>query len=367
MVQFVEIQPSHLYLHRHREYNGITYQIANLFTYHVICKYHKSEEKMSKKIVIIKTHKDEAALALVKDTAAKYGYSVEVYGDLDEAKPHLEDAEIIHGMGMGLLANAPNAKWYCIASAGINGYDADYFDERGVLVSNSSGTYGTTIAEHIIMMATMIMRHMFRFDELRREGKWLSFKEVTDFRTLCGSKILVLGTGNLGATFAGRVRSFEPASIVGVSKSGREVPEFDRVVKLEELDAELPNADLIVMCLPGTPETENVLNKERIALLSKDAIVINVGRGNAIDEDALMDALENDRIAAAALDVFKEEPLPEESPLWKTKNLYITPHVSGQETSHVTRELNMRMFCEDIENYCEGRPLKYAVDLRRGY
>ena len=75
---------------------------------------------MSKKIVIIKTHRDEAALGLVRETAAKYGYTVEVYGDLDEAKPHLEDAEIVHGMGMGLLANAPNAKWYCIASAGLS-------------------------------------------------------------------------------------------------------------------------------------------------------------------------------------------------------------------------------------------------------
>jgi len=323
---------------------------------------------MSKKIVIIKTHQDEAALKLVRDTASKYGYTVEVYGDLEEAKPHLEDAEIVHGMGMGLIAHAPNAKWYCIASAGINGYDADYFDERGVLVSNSSGTYGTTIAEHIVMMATMIMRHMFQFEDLRRQGKWLSFRDVSsDFRTLCGSKILVLGTGNLGATFASRVRSFEPASIIGVSKSGRDVPEFDRVVTMDSLDSELSCADLVVMCLPGTPETENVLSKERIALLSKDAIVINVGRGNAIDEDALMDALENDLISAAALDVFKEEPLPEESPLWKTKNLYITPHVSGQETAAITRELNMRMFCEDLENYCEGRPLKYAVDLRRGY
>lgn len=323
---------------------------------------------MSKKIVVVKFHKDEKAMQLVHETAAKYGYTAELYSTLEEAKPHLEDAEIIHGMGMGLLIHSPNAKWYCIASAGVNGYDADYFDDHGVLVSNSSGTYGTTIAEHIIMMATMIMRHMFRFEDYRRQGKWLGFQEITgDFRTLCGSKILVLGTGNLGATFAERVRSFEPASITGVSRSGKAVPQFDKVVPMEELDAELPKADLVVMCLPGTPETENILNKDRIALLSPDAIIINVGRGNAIDEEALIDALENDRITAAALDVFKEEPLPEDSPLWKTKNLYVTPHVSGQETAAVTRELNMRMFCEDIENYCEGRPLKYAVDLRRGY
>ena len=218
------------------------------------------------------------------------------------------------------------------------------------------------------MMATMIMRHMFEFEKARADNNWLSFKSIgSDFGTLYGSKILVLGTGNLGATFASRVRGFEPKSIVGVSRSGRPVPEFDRVIGMDELDNELPNTDLLVMCLPGTPETENVLSKERIALLPKNAIVINVGRGTAIDEDALADALDNDRIYAAALDVFKEEPLPVESPLWKTKNLYVTPHISGQDTASITREINARMFCEDIENYCNGRPLKYAVDLRRGY
>ena len=121
------------------------------------------------------------------------------------------------------------------------------------------------------------------------------------------------------------------------------------------------------MCLPGTPETENVIDEKRLALLPPHAIIINVGRGSAIDEDALADALENNRLAAAALDVFKEEPLPPESPLWKTKDLYVTPHISGQDTAPITREINARMFSEDIENYCEGRPLKYAVDLRRGY
>lgn len=323
---------------------------------------------MSKKIVVIKAHKDDAAMKLVQDTAAKYGYTAEFYQNLNEAKPHLADAEIVHGMGMGLLKYAPEAKWYCIASAGVNGYDADAFDERGILVSNSSGTYGITIAEHIIMIALMIMRHMFKFEESRKASEWLSFHEIeSDFRTLYGSKILVLGTGNLGATFANRVRSFEPAEIIGVSRSGKSVDEFDRVISISSLDSALPEADLVVMCLPGTPETENILSKERIALLSENAIIINVGRGTAIDEDALAEALENGKIRAAALDVLMEEPLPSDSSLWKTKNLFITPHISGQETASVTRMLNMQMFCDDIENYCEGRPLKYAVDLRRGY
>lgn len=322
----------------------------------------------SKKIVVVKSRIDESQKNLIVETAAKYGYTVEVYSDLNEAKPHLEDAEIIHGLGPDLLNAAPNAKWYAIASAGINGYDADLVESRNMLISNSSGTYGVTIAEHIIMMSLMIMRNMFLYEDARKSHKWIGYPlPQKDMRTLTGSKILILGTGNLGATFAGRVKGFEPESVIGVSRSGNAVPEFDKVIKIEELDSALPNADLVVMCLPGTPETDNIMNAERIGLLSENAILINVGRGTSIDSDALINALENDKIAAAALDVFPEEPLPDDSPFWSVKNLYVTPHISGQDTALITREINARMFCEDIENYCKGLPLKYAVDLRRGY
>lgn len=326
---------------------------------------------MSKKIVVIKSHSDEKNLDLIRETAAKYGYSAEFYTSLDEALPHLEDAEIVQGQGgrgMATLKASPNVKWYCAASAGVNEYDPDYVEQRGILFSNSTGTYGTTISEHIIMVALMIMRRMFEYEEYRVKSEWQDhWIDTRDIGTLAGSRIVVLGTGNLGSTFAERVKSFQPASIIGVSRSGNPVEGFDKIVKIDKIESVLPEADLLVMCLPGTKETENIMNKERISLLSKNAILINVGRGTAIDDEALMDALENDRLAAASLDVFREEPLPSDSPLWTTKHLYVTPHISGQETAPITREINARMFCEDIENYCQGKPLKYAVDLRRGY
>ena len=121
------------------------------------------------------------------------------------------------------------------------------------------------------------------------------------------------------------------------------------------------------LALPGTAETEHILNRQRIALLPETAYVVNVGRGSVVDQDALMDALNQNQLAGAALDVFVPEPLPEDHPLWDTKNLIITPHVSGNLTLGYTRDINVEMFCEDLANYAAGRPLNGLVDRKLGY
>ena len=121
------------------------------------------------------------------------------------------------------------------------------------------------------------------------------------------------------------------------------------------------------MSLPATPETKGILSRERFALLPQDAYIVNVGRGSAIDEDALADNLESGHLAGAALDVFQNEPLPADNRLWKTKNLLITPHVAGNMTLPYTKDKNVKMFIEDLKNFTEGRPLHYLVDRKLGY
>lgn len=156
--------------------------------------------------------------------------------------------------------------------------------------------------------------------------------------------------------------------IRGVSRSGISKEDvFDEMYKVSDLDKLLPGTDVLAMSLPATAETENILNKERLALLPEGAYVVNVGRGSAVDEDALMEALESGHIAGAALDVFKTEPIPEGSRLWNTTNLLITPHVAGNLTLEVTKDRNVEMFCEDLKNYAAGKPLIHLVDRVRGY
>ena len=184
----------------------------------------------------------------------------------------------------------------------------------------------------------------------------------------CGSRSTVLGTGDIGSSFARRVKAMGAKTVVGVSRSGRHVDDaYDAMYTTTQLDQVLPETEILAMALPGTAETEGILSRSRIALLPKEAVVVNVGRGTAIDQDALMEALNAGRLAGAALDVVRPEPLPPEHPLWNTKNLLLTPHLSGFMSLGITRDTAVALFCEDFENYIAGRPLKRLVDRRKGY
>lgn len=144
-------------------------------------------------------------------------------------------------------------------------------------------------------------------------------------------------------------------------------PAFDEIHTNDELDALLPDTDILALALPATGETKGFLSAARLALLPKTAYVVNVGRGSAIDQAALLDALNHDRLAGAALDVFEQEPIPAGDPAWTAKNLLITPHISGQMSLGYTRDRNVQLFCEDLERYGRGEKPLRLVDRRIGY
>ena len=233
------------------------------------------------------------------------------------------------------------------------------------LLSNSNA-YGVTIAEHTVMVTLMLLRQMPAYLDAARAHRWAAPAPV---RSIHGCRVTILGTGDLGGNIARRMRGMGAEKIIGLSRSGkaREAGIFDETYPISQLDRLLSDAELLVMALPNTPETVNILNRERIARLPKNAIVINVGRGSALDQAALAEALNTDRIAGAALDVVDPEPLPENDPLWDTKHLILTPHISGNLTLGYTCDRNVELFCEDLANYAAGRPLSHLVDRKRGY
>ena len=320
---------------------------------------------MGPRIVFVNPHINEDQKKRISLVADKYGASIAFYSSTSPAIPNLADAEIVYGSSPELIEHAPNIKWFCAASAGIDNYvKSGVFEGRDILLTNSSGAFGLTIAEYIIMMSLYMMRRMPEYDKFIREKVWTGYMPI---KNLKDSNIVVLGTGDLGSAFAKRVRAFEPKSLIGVSKSGNPVEHFDRVVKTDDLNDVVSDVDLLVMCLPGTPETTGILSRELIDRMPDSAYVVNVGRGSAVDEDALVSALKEGRLAGATLDVLRTEPLPPESPLWDVPNLYITPHISGQETTDWTKDKNYDMFAEDLENYLSGNPLVYLADIRKGY
>jgi phosphoglycerate dehydrogenase-like enzyme len=136
---------------------------------------------------------------------------------------------------------------------------------------------------------------------------------------------------------------------------------------MADLDAYLPLTDILFMCLPGTPETAGILSEARIASMKKTAVIVNVGRGSAIDQKALIRALNGKRIGGAALDVFETEPLPESDPAWNTPGLLVTTHTAGNMTAAVTRRKNAEQFMENLELYDQGLPMKHVVRRDLGY
>ena len=323
---------------------------------------------MAKKIGVIIEFLNERYRREINETAARCGYEVEYFPSSEAAVGNVDDFEILYGhCSRRVIRSAKSLKWYCCCWAGIDHFcDDNLYQNPDCLLTNSSGAYGTTISEHLIMVCLMLLRRQMEYTEMIRTGGWSVLPG--GIRSLHGARITVLGTGDIGTEFARRAAAFHPACITGVRRSVRPAdPAFTSVRAIAELDAVLPETDLLVMALPSTSETVGVLSRERIALLPQGAYVVNVGRGTAIDQEALIDALNSGHLAGAALDVVVPEPLPADHPLRSASHLLLTPHVAGNTTLGYTCDKNVAMFCEDLANYTAGRPLVNLVDRRKGY
>ena len=304
----------------------------------------------------------------INDTAAKCGFAVDYYAAPQTVPPEKRgEYEVIYGMPKpSELKSFTNLKWFCGSFAGVDAYlDDSLYPSPEVMLSNSSGAYGVTIAEHLIMVTLMLLRHEMTYCADAAAHRWGA---VQPMRSIIGSTITVLGTGDIGTEFARRAKAMGAASIRGVRRTRKAAdPAFDAIYTHDELDTLLPDTDILVMALPSTGETKNILSARRIALLPPTACVVNVGRGSAIDQPALVEALNAGKLAGAALDVFAEEPVPAGDPVWTAQNLLLTPHISGQMSLGYTRDRNVALFCEDLERYGRGEKPARLVDRRIGY
>ena len=299
---------------------------------------------MAKKIGVIIDFLNDKYERQLNAAAAKYGYEIEYFPSSAEAVGRVDDCEILYGhCSQKVIRSAKSLKWYCCCWAGVDHFcDESLYQNPDCRLTNSSGAYGTTISEHLIMVCLMLLRRQMEYTEIIRAGGW--------------------------ETLPGGIRSLHPACITGVRRTVKPSdPAFTAIHAIAELDSVLPETDILVMALPSTAETVGILSRERIALLPDSAFVVNVGRGTAIDQEALCDALNAGRLAGAALDVVVPEPLPADHPLRRAKNLLLTPHVAGNMTLGYTCDKSVQMFCDDLENYAAGRPLAHLVDRKRGY
>jgi len=322
-----------------------------------------------RRIALVETFFQDKHIEQINEAAEKNGFKADLYTDGMIPEEKLNDYEIVYGLPRrGQLKKMENLKWFHCSFAGVNLYsDKNLYLNTDCILSNSTGAYGLTISEHIIMVTLMLFRNMADYQKMVDERKW-TIRGGDMMRSIYGSSITVLGTGDIGTSFAQRAKAFSPSIIRGVKRTmGEADAAFDEVYTFEEIDKILPVTDLLVMALPSTPLTRKIISGERIAMLPENAVIVNVGRGDAIDQDALMEALNKGKIAGAALDVVEHEPLDPSSPLWDTKNLLITPHCAGNVTLQYTMDQNVEIFCNELENYTNGKPNTHKVEFEKGY
>ncbi len=320
---------------------------------------------MNRSLIVVIPGLPERHMTRIRNAAEKYGFVCRFFQNPEESLPDLENAEIIVGSNPILARHAPNLSWFCSYFAGVDPFMAhDAFANPSALLTNSSGAYGVTIAEHVLMVLLEILRRQPEYRTHIEKREWVRGLPV---RAIFGSRITLLGTGDIGQETLRRLRGFAPKEIIGVNRSGKNPNDlFDRIFPRERLDDILPETDILIISLPGTPNTFHMIAERQLKLLPDEAILINVGRGAVIDQTALEAELRGGRLYAG-LDVFEAEPIPQQSTLWSAPRLIITPHVAGETTLPHTMERIIDLFLEDLDNYCSGRPLARLVDRTNGY
>jgi phosphoglycerate dehydrogenase-like enzyme len=252
------------------------------------------------------------------------------------------------------LRDCPQLQWLQTFSAGVDGYLKPGALATDVQVTSASGAYGQAVSEHLFAMTLSLMKNLMLYRDRQHEHRWEPSGHVG---SLDGANVLVLGTGDIGAHFA-RLCKACGSHTIGVRRNAKAlVDSIDDMHSFEDLDDLLKQADVVALALPSTPETRHIINADRLSLMRDNAIVVNAGRGDAIDCDALAQALSQQHISAAGLDVTDPEPLPVDHPLWDEPRCLITPHIAGGTHLQSTADRIIAIALENVRRYAQGQAL----------
>lgn len=249
-------------------------------------------------------------------------------------------------------------KWLNSIYAGLDGFPLNLLRERGVKVTNGAGINAITIAEYVVMGMLTIAKGYREVVHAQGRHEWL--QDSPGKRELHGSSAMIIGYGAIGSLVHKLLVPFGVACTV-VSRRGG-----GGVLNLDQWRESLHGMDWVILAVPATPETDGMIGKAELALMKPEATLINIARGAVVDQEALVEALREERIHAAFLDVTTPEPLPADHPLWDLPNAHITMHLSGRAQDKMFVRAVDR-FLENLGRYQAGEPLEPLVDLARGY
>ena len=280
--------------------------------------------------------------------------------------PDVDAAITGFGVTVEQLAHAPRLRWLQAQSAGVDRLLTPELRRSSLLITASKGPMGVLMAEHVVALLFALARNLPGFFRDQREHSWRRFApERPPLRELSGKTILVLGVGSVGQEIARICKVGLQMRVLGFARSRQECPYVDRFIPRADLHQALGEADVVTLSLPTTPETTRIIDAAALTAMKPGAFLINVGRGQLVDEAALVEALRSGHLGGAGLDAFEVEPLPAESPLWSLPNVIVTPH-----TSAITDHLGDRFvdfWSGNVRRFAEGEPLLGVVDKMAGY
>jgi glyoxylate/hydroxypyruvate reductase A len=316
---------------------------------------------MSSPAVVLVYHPDEAEVyARLVRVPAGHEVALRVCATESEAAAVIAEADVAYAWQLppALYGKAARLRWLQAMGAGVEWALVRELPGR-VTVTRAPGIFGPWMSEYVLGWCSWVTQRMETYRAAQREQRWIG--TVLPGR-LRGKTMTLVGVGDIGREIA-RVARAVGMHVIGVSRSGERVPAVERVYRPGHLPRALAAADFVVVVLPLTAKTRGLVGEAALAAMRPGAWLLNIGRGAVVDEAALLDALQNRRIAGAILDVFPTEPLPPGHPLWGLDNVVITPHVAGPSTA----EEIAPVFNDNLARYLRGRPLQYVVDRARGY
>lgn len=253
------------------------------------------------------------------------------------------------------MLKAENLEWIQSLSAGLDDPFFSKLAEKGIRLTNSNAQ-APAIAEYVV--ASVLDR--YQDFVIRREHQSNKIWQDNDFRELYNSNWLIIGYGNIGQRVGERVKAFE-ANVTGVKRSASSVPGADQIITYEQILDVLPEQDVVVLACALTDDTKDMVDKNFLKMMKSDAVLVNIGRGGLVIEEALLQTLDTDGIDYAVLDVFRQEPLPEDSPFWHHPRVLVTPHSSNRGLG--TNDRGDELFLHNLNALVKGTPMQNEVDV----
>ena len=309
-----------------------------------------------KNFTITKSHFDKAL-----EKFPKIKEKVEIFIDWDEENfnSSMSNSDILIAWNfptLNLKKVAPKLKWiHCIAAGGEHLLPLNWMFDN-LTLTNNSGVHSKKAGEYGLMSVLMLQNHIPKIITNQKNKKFISLFS----NPIAGKTIVVVGTGSLGSSM---IKLINPlgADIIGVNKKGRMVKGCSTVVTVDKIDTVLPKADILYLALPETPETKNLINRKRLDLLKPSCGIVNIGRQSAMDYESLCEKLSKNELAGAILDVFTHEPIEDNSKLWNTTNLLITPHVASDDNGAYVK-LTLELFIKNLKLFISNKKLLNQID-----